>query len=505
MKYFALLFILSLALAQTSCGNSDVDNYVLVTLEVTGSLIGYPSDDETVTITPLYMDPSDSSTLAITTLCGTPVTNPEDFLVGGCEQDFIYTAKQIKDGEAHIDMCLLADSQGGGIHYNYQFQSESSVVRGFCVKVKNTLNNHYYTGVCYQSAAKNTQSFGISELPDNKIYTPSINRITDTIFVDAFNAAEIRPEIALILNHDTPIDAGAYGNYLTQLTFEGETTIGLQFKNDDYIFSGQVISSNFDTTTSFTIRTGPEDEPKKIVNIKKFDCSTSGEYPVLVTRVHNGNTNSEVFSLKNSQGELIGDTINVNDESPTSWGSILKNSGSDIKGLIAEHAVCLPKDDYTLEMYVLSRNNMRLSISWTSDSYVTFSTLSEQRSDEIKYTGYIVGDFAFTSSTGSTSNILTIHLGPVECANNQRVVVFDKLATTNGGTEGFEVFKRNSITGEYPEEPITQYYGLANFLGGRFDPYFRVFLCLDKSTYRIRLRNKQRVNVACTAWSTTSS
>ncbi|KAK8811283.1 hypothetical protein WA158_003018 [Blastocystis sp. Blastoise] len=506
MKSLILLFILSIALSQSICGTDATVNYRLVTIQITGNLIGNPDNAEVVTVTPSYMDPQNSVTAAYSTVCGTPVTDAADFVTGNCPTILSYTAQQIKAGTAKVDLCLVSESTDTAYLYNYQFSVVSSVVRGYCVKVQDYTSKNYYSGVCYQVAATNTQSFGISELETVQIFTPSINRITETIFVDAFNPTEIRPEIALILNTDNTISYNIEGNYLTALSFEGETALGLQFIDSDYIFSGKVDVSTFEKTASFTIRTSGEDEPKKIVNIEKFSCTTAGEYPVLVTRVHNGNTLREVFTLKNSQGELVGDTIDVNDQSTTGWGRILRNTGSDLKNLIAEYAVCLPKDDYTLEMYTLrTAGTTVLTTAWTSDSYVTFSTLSEQREGETTYTGYIVGDFAFTSSASSTSNTLTIHLGPVECAENQRVVVFDKLATTNGGTEGFEIFKRDDVAGSYPEEPMTQYYGLANFLGGRFDPYFRVFLCLDQSTYRIRLRNKQRANVACTAWSTDSS
>ncbi|KAK8813216.1 hypothetical protein WA158_002808 [Blastocystis sp. Blastoise] len=506
MKSLILLFILSIALSQSVCGTDATVNYRLVTIEITGNLIGNPANTEVVTVSPTFLDPQNSVVAPYTTVCGTPVTDAADFVTGNCDTVFSYTAQQIKAGTAKVDLCLGADSTDGAYLYNYQFTVVSSVVRGYCVKVQDYNSKNYYSGVCYQVAATNTQAFGISELEENKIYTPSINRITETIFVDAFNPTEIRPEIALILNNDNAISYNIAGNYLTALSFEGETALGLQFVDSDYIFSGKVDVSTFEKTASFTIRTSGEDTPKKIVNIEKFDCTNPGEYAVLVTRVHNGNTLREVFTLKNSQGELVGDTIDVNDQSATGWGRILRNTGSDLKNLVAEYAVCLPKDDYTLEMYTLRTTGTTvLTTAWTSDSYVTFSTLSEQREGESPYTGYIVGDFAFTSSAGSASNTLTIHLGPVECAENQRVVVFDKLATTNGGTEGFEIFKRDDITGEYAQTAMTQYYGLANFLGGRFDPYFRVFLCLDQSTYRVRLRNKQRANAACTAWSTDSS
>ncbi|KAK8795570.1 hypothetical protein WA158_000227 [Blastocystis sp. Blastoise] len=503
MRPIILLFIIAIALSQTSCGNSPDFNYRLVTIEVTGNLVNNPSNSESVSFEALYYDISTSSATSYVDICGKPVSDADNFVTGNCPSSFTYKVSQIKAGTAKTSLCIVSETVQDQAVYTYQLSIRESSVRGFCIKVSDASTNHYYSGVCYQTSSVNTQAFSVSEVETINIYTPRINRITDTIYVDAFTPTEIRPEIALILNTDNTIDATTPGNYLTSLTFQGETILGLQFMNSDFIFSGKVQVNKFDTTASFTIRTGPEDTPKKIVNIQKFDCSTIGEYPVLITRVHSGNANKEAFSLKNSKGILIGDTDNINDESSTGWGHILQNNGRDNKGLVAEYAVCLPKDDYTLYMYTLSyANNVRLANSWTSDSYVTFSTLSEQRDGDIKYTGYIVGDFAFTTSARSTSNIITIHLGPVECANNQRVVVFDKLATTNGGTEGFEIFKRDDITEEYSSTAITEYYGLANFLGGRFDPYFRVFLCLDESTYLIRLRNKQRGTNKCTAWST---
>ncbi|KAK8810632.1 hypothetical protein WA158_007207 [Blastocystis sp. Blastoise] len=509
MKSLILLFILAITLAQRTCGNDDTVNYRLFTIELTGNLIGNPANSDIVTVSPTFLDPQTSDILPYTSVCGFPVTDAANFVTGNCPTFLSYTAQQIKAGTAKINLCLVSETADNASIYDYLFTIDSSAVRGFCVKVSDYTSKNYYTGVCYQTVGSYTQAFSVSEIDTVNLYTPSINRITETIFVDAFTPTEIRPEIALTLNNDNTIGgatASVPGNYLTALSFEGETALGLQFIKTDYIFSGKVLVSTFEKKTSFTIRTGPEDEPNKVVNIEKFDCTNAGEYPVLVTRVHNGNTLREVFTLKNSQGELVGDTIDVNDQSTTGWGRYLRNTGSALKGLVAEYAVCLPKDDYTLELYTLRATGTGvLTTAWTSDSYVTFSTLSEQREGETAYTGYIVGDFAFTSSAGSTSNTLTIHLGPVDCAENQRVVVFDKLATTNGGTEGFEIFKRDDITGEYAQTAMTQYYGLANFLGGRFDPYFRVFLCLDQSTYRIRLRNKQRANVACTAWSTGSS
>ncbi|KAK8805321.1 hypothetical protein WA158_001978 [Blastocystis sp. Blastoise] len=505
MKFLLLLFIATIALGQTVCGTIGSDRYVLIDVEVTGNLIGNPAADTTVDITPYYYEPYESETKFYANVCGLPVSTGETLTTGNCPKTISFTVEQILAHTAKITICLLADNTASNAVYDYNMAVGSEVPRGYCLKVRNAVTKYYYSGVCYQNTAQFDQKFTVIEKNETLIYKPLINRITDTIYVDAFTSSEIRPEIALILNSDNTLGPNTEGSFAVSLAFTGEKSLGLNFVEDDFIFSGKVLVSTFEKTASFTIRTGYEDTPKKEVLIEKFDCTNAGEYPVLITRVHNGNTLREVFSLTNSEGMLVGDTVDVDNQSATGWGRYLRNSGSALKGLVAEYAVCLASGDYTLEMYALTNDNERTANSWASDSYVTFSTLSEQREGETAYTGYVVGDLAFTSSTGSKSDIITIHLGPVECANNQRVVVFDKLATTRGGTEGFEIYKRDESTGHYSELALIKYYGLANFQGGRFDPYFRVFLCLDQSSYRIRLRNKQRGNSPCTAWSTTSS
>ncbi|KAK8805584.1 hypothetical protein WA158_002240 [Blastocystis sp. Blastoise] len=500
-----------------------------ITLSVTGPLVGYyNSDSQYLKVTLQYY--GDNGRLSSSNFCKLPDTNGASGIATSCPTEFTYTHEQINAGTASARLCMqktLSD------YYTVValYIRIDTYVRGACFQLYDTVNQVYYTVRCY-SQSGSTYFFSERAVMDNQpLATINTNRVGDSkVYIDYYSSSVIRPEISVTLQDSdafsVPINNDDMTSpYLKSVYYhvENDQDIGLSFNTNQLLFGG-TIDLQGSESVDVTIKNGADSSTiSSRFTISRFKCDESAvpaQYPVIFTRVYSTSSNYEVFTLS-VNGNVVGSTKLSTDD----WTSHLLRGGPGVSNVVAEYAVCLEasSSQYQLEMSTVDTNgNVLTAISWNTDSYLTISVLSQTvTSDTSKsLTGYIVGDFGFTATYTESGNVnsisqsatINVDIGPMICQSEERVVIFDKLATVSGGSEGFEIYTKDVINNEVTLK--NSYFGLASFASKRFDPFFRVFLCLqNKQTYEIRLRSYPVATTSagvyqyasCTAWSTSNS
>ncbi|KAK8802058.1 hypothetical protein WA158_006453 [Blastocystis sp. Blastoise] len=372
----------------------------------------------------------------------------------------------------------------------YTFTVNPSLL-GTCLSIKETQTNYLFSAQCFPRNNTMTMKF---ILDTTKLAVPNSNRIDNNVYVDTLvSSFQIRQPLALSFNSNSDLSyttLDTYSGYYHDLNTIQAANYGLSFDDSTYLFSGIISmtkdNGSFDIINSRLDQESPDNRKTVSISLKTFQCTGNnyGTFPIIITRVHGTSEYQEIFELL--LGDIsIGDTKDENDSS--SWGYILKNTGSNYPNKISEYAVCLYEGSYSLKMYTLFENK-RIKCPWMTNSYVTFTLLSSNFYG-LDYKGYIVGDFGYTplfnTNVNSEYNIATFSLGILYCDNSQKIVILDKYATTNGGTEVIQLY--NKQNGSNSKELLQIFYGFANMKGNLFDPHYHLYMCLNSGDYIVYL------------------
>ncbi|KAK8797203.1 hypothetical protein WA158_004413 [Blastocystis sp. Blastoise] len=472
-----MLFAL-LAFGQLVC-NSETQSDV--TLSITGPLIGSYTATDSISLSFNYYVNSVISTSS--NFCFLPSADVNNMAT--CEKSYTFTASQIVAGTATQRFCLPRYASNND--YNVIQVSPTSTVSGPCISF---YDNNYHITYYHNCIYTIGYSPSFDEFFSILTQTPAVllnARVSKISYIDNYIPFTLRPDIILSVASDSPTSVDATATYLGDIiTVTDPLVDGLLFNEQKYYYHGTV-SFTGDAAT-ITSTNGNNENTKTVMTLSKFSCDgeNSGKYPIIVTRVYSTTSYYEVFSIS-KDSTVIGSTISNDD----AWSSIFMRGGNSVANNIYEHAFCFDSGDYSLFMSLYTSNSILKGESWKTDSYVTITSLSERTTNGIShdFNGHVIGDFAYFATYSTINDDSTVtsdvtvpfHVGPILCNEDEQVAVIHKLATTDGGYEGFSIYSLNKDTKE--TELIQTYYGFASINTYHFDPLFVTSICLKKDHY----------------------
>ena len=405
------------------------------------------------------------------TLKMTLTTNPfvsADFIDGKGRVTKTYTYEQIKNNEAKATYCVNTANPDPG-NFNYKITVTNSDFTEFCYKVEDLTGDLTYIHNCPETRTNHINYFTFDSFKPAKVYFNYNNK-----YIDYYLNTPMRDTLKVVfdskLESETNYVIDTVSTSLTGVIDNGFNLDTLSFGSielDSGIESGSV-----EVINSITIEDVTSSETATF-NIQRFKCDEPNEFPVIFTRVLSKTSKYEGYNITNASGEVV-----------------FGDSQTSDKTIISEVAKCLPQGQYSLIMFTQETvDGDKVGISWVSDSFLTISTLSKgDAQNTVTYTGFIVGDFAFNAylnddmTTYATVNTIPFPVGPIICPEHQKIAIFTKYATRNGGREGFEL--RSSTNSEEGAQSVTlySYFGFANLVSYTTDPYFKAFICVESNT-----------------------
>ncbi|KAK8805576.1 hypothetical protein WA158_002232 [Blastocystis sp. Blastoise] len=506
-----------LAFAEITCNS---DSQSSVTLRVSGPLSKEYSDEtnDVFTIALSYYN-GDNIIVNDYNFCFLPAeggANTGNY----CQKTYSFSYKQIEENTASVDLCFPFKGDGNNANV-VNFDPAASTVFGACLELFNSVENSiYYTKNCYYSS-ENLQTFNeyfVSESQTEAAFTGSLKT---TVYVDSVNPFVLHPTIALSVANDAVTVNQLTATYIQSIEFNSDPQIsGLSFDEKRYVFSGTVSFTG--DSASVSVLNNQNTNTQYSFTLTKFSCSgeNAGKYPVILTLSHKTARYNLIFRIE--QGETVIGSTYLDADPTDTWPNELKRKSED-GDEIYELGICLEPGDYSLTMSMLYIsgpfvNQLAKGQSWPEDSFLTISVLSGTAANGLThdFNGYTVGDFAFTASleddhlTPVADTTTTFSIGPKECKTGERVVIIDKLGSTEAGFEGFSIYSKDISSGE--TTLLNTYVGFASLYSSRFSPVFRTFVCLaENQYYTIRAFSKGDYEVTnnvvtlvneCPAWST---
>ena len=419
-----------------------------------------------------------NSTSGVTPAAYHPQVAPGDLTADSVDLTFNdkYHAYDVNSGTIKEEVCLRK-----GI----MFRLEIDVPVCFAVKdITSESNSFYYYNYCDSSYdAQEYKYFYIN--PASTTYAvPTHHLGNDLVYVDRYNSVKRRfyPLFEL--------DAGTYDD-----EEDAENTRELVNLIKDVQFSTTTGSAEFDfqtltvTPVSFddtnsihvTLQNNNDASSQNGFDIKTLTCPEN-KYPVVISKYNYSpfyKTRYEYFSLYRDSIEDANIVATNDPRKPAmdGWKDIYAYVRSADTQFLYEYGDCFDAGDYFLQMGNLNNNKVELLASWNSGNFLSVVFLSKEEEGNRLFTGYTVGDFAYSAvkdeTTTSSYSSIPLHVGPVNCDDGVLVSV-TKYSTTNSYKEGFElhVTKEDASTQtlRYAGFPLIDDYTL-------LDPIFQTYLC----------------------------
>lgn len=449
-------------------------------------------------------------------------TSEEDYLT----EDPTFTFDSIRAGTANFDFCLWEDDDNVSFGLSYNFQGANGV-KNVCIHFTRYESEdvHYdMIDKCVRANESGDVWFThVQTNPDYFLVSPfDLNRMplegeTEPVVYTSLNNGirNLRPTIFANPKVHTNIDnVKSYVIYDLSSSVEGGIDIGLDFNKDtmNYVSENSDFLLNpLSDTKSYTVTlTNKKSETEQTTAqfvVKAMTCP-DGQVPTVFTRTYYQRDKSECYYIVSSaDGKKNGNCPASFTDGASNWSDKYTPLNNQATSLVYEFAECLETGDYELHLTNFIGDSREPSM-WKEGSYLTITTLSSG-----DFTGYVVGDFSYTplydSANGSQGadyfeNVVKITLGPTVCNDDQQVVVLQKYSTQSGSLEGFDILKKNGDN----YDVVNTFYGSAMFRSELYDPYYKVFICLDHAEYKVVLRHrsyKGNANYACSGWSVSNS
>ena len=223
------------------------------------------------------------------------------------------------------------------------------------------------------------------------------------------------------------------------------------------------------------------------ITVSDVTCP-SGTLPILFTKSYSQTGMYQCFSL-----------VSTNLETPVQHGDCPNNS---VEGIYSDwfnmnnqlmFVKCLPPATYQLHLtsFTLSNISTRAG-SWTDGSYLTITSLPYTDGEGNQVPERAIGDFTYTQlcnaeGTTESENIALINVGPINCSDDENLMIFEQFSTHDANLEGFDLYRveNNQTT------LLSSFYGQATFNSASADPYMKSILCLPYGDYKAVLRQKQ--------------
>ena len=148
--------------------------------------------------------------------------------------------------------------------------------------------------------------------------------------------------------------------------------------------------------------------------------------------------------------------------------------------------------------------------SWTNNAFITITSLPYTDSEGNQVPIHQIGGITYTQlcnaeGTTESESIALINVGPINCSDDENVVIFEQLSTHDANLEGFDLYHvENDQT-----TLLSSFYGQVTFNSDSADPYMKSALCLPYGDYKVILRQKSTLNEntcqQCSGWSTVNS
>ncbi len=172
---------------------------------------------------------------------------------------------------------------------------------------------------------------------------------------------------------------------------------------------------------------------------------------------------------------------------------------------------CLPPATYQLHLTSFTLEDPSVHAgSWTNNNFISLISLPYVDGEGNEVPEREIGDFTYTqlcNAEGTTEyeNIAFINVGPINCKDDEQIVIFEQFSTYDANLEGFDLYHVENDQSTY----LASFYGQVTFNSASADPYAKYALCLPLADYKVVLRQKSTLNEStcqqCSGWSTVNS